>query len=187
MPAQPVGRTFTTYGDGALRELRNQAHVSPAIGSIDDGEVLNAIWDTGATMTSISQRAADLLGLKPTGRVTMCGVNDTKEVDTYKVNLILRNEVLIQDLTVSEVEGLGGDADLLIGMDVISLGNFVVSTWRGKTSFSFECPSSQRIDLLPDNSRRNIDGPHINTMNIGRNDPCPCGSGKKYKRCCGKS
>jgi len=20
--------------------------------------------------------------------------------------------------------------------------------------------------------------------NIGRNDPCPCGSGKKYKRCC---
>ena len=22
---------------------------------------------------------------------------------------------------------------------------------------------------------------------IGRNDPCPCGSGKKYKKCCGKS
>jgi preprotein translocase subunit SecA len=21
---------------------------------------------------------------------------------------------------------------------------------------------------------------------IGRNDPCPCGSGRKYKRCCGK-
>ena len=22
---------------------------------------------------------------------------------------------------------------------------------------------------------------------IGRNDPCPCGSGKKYKQCCGKA
>ena len=22
---------------------------------------------------------------------------------------------------------------------------------------------------------------------VGRNDPCPCGSGKKYKHCCGKS
>jgi hypothetical protein len=22
-------------------------------------------------------------------------------------------------------------------------------------------------------------------VNVGRNDPCPCGSGKKYKRCCG--
>jgi preprotein translocase subunit SecA len=23
------------------------------------------------------------------------------------------------------------------------------------------------------------------TKKIGRNDPCPCGSGKKYKKCCG--
>jgi uncharacterized protein YecA (UPF0149 family) len=23
------------------------------------------------------------------------------------------------------------------------------------------------------------------TPKIGRNDPCPCGSGRKYKRCCG--
>ena len=21
---------------------------------------------------------------------------------------------------------------------------------------------------------------------VGRNDPCPCGSGKKYKKCCGQ-
>lgn len=25
------------------------------------------------------------------------------------------------------------------------------------------------------------------TPKIGRNDPCPCGSGKKYKNCCGKN
>ncbi len=25
----------------------------------------------------------------------------------------------------------------------------------------------------------------VNTNKIGRNDPCPCGSGKKYKKCCG--
>ena len=24
------------------------------------------------------------------------------------------------------------------------------------------------------------------TPKIGRNDPCPCGSKKKYKKCCGK-
>jgi uncharacterized protein YecA (UPF0149 family) len=23
------------------------------------------------------------------------------------------------------------------------------------------------------------------TKTISRNDPCPCGSGKKYKKCCG--
>ena len=26
----------------------------------------------------------------------------------------------------------------------------------------------------------------ISSEKIGRNDPCPCGSGKKYKKCCGK-
>ncbi|MCC9622819.1 YchJ family protein [Thalassospira sp. MA62] len=25
----------------------------------------------------------------------------------------------------------------------------------------------------------------ISPLKIGRNDPCPCGSGKKYKKCCG--
>lgn len=24
-----------------------------------------------------------------------------------------------------------------------------------------------------------------NVEKVGRNDPCPCGSGKKYKKCCG--
>ncbi len=28
--------------------------------------------------------------------------------------------------------------------------------------------------------------PEEKEKKIGRNDPCPCGSGKKYKRCCGK-
>lgn len=26
----------------------------------------------------------------------------------------------------------------------------------------------------------------VNHKKVGRNDPCPCGSGKKYKKCCGK-
>jgi preprotein translocase subunit SecA len=27
----------------------------------------------------------------------------------------------------------------------------------------------------------------LSEKKIARNDPCPCGSGKKYKQCCGKS
>ena len=34
------------------------------------------------------------------------------------------------------------------------------------------------IAAIRDQARRN---------NVGRNDPCPCGSGRKYKRCCGAS
>ena len=28
-------------------------------------------------------------------------------------------------------------------------------------------------------------GPPIRSDKVGRNDPCPCASGKKYKKCCG--
>ncbi|QKY71699.1 nucleic acid-binding protein [Lentibacillus sp. CBA3610] len=31
----------------------------------------------------------------------------------------------------------------------------------------------------------NQDGKTVVNKKIGRNDPCPCGSGKKYKKCCG--
>jgi len=29
-----------------------------------------------------------------------------------------------------------------------------------------------------------IKNTHFSTLNVGRNDPCPCGSGKKFKKCC---
>ena len=31
-----------------------------------------------------------------------------------------------------------------------------------------------------------ITSTRINENKVGRNDPCPCGSGKKYKNCCGR-
>ena len=39
-------------------------------------------------------------------------------------------------------------------------------------------------------AEENADVPRVETVvhegpRIGRNDPCPCGSGKKYKKCCG--
>ena len=36
--------------------------------------------------------------------------------------------------------------------------------------------------LMQDEAARNQPTP---STKIGRNDPCPCGSGKKYKKCCG--
>ena len=30
-------------------------------------------------------------------------------------------------------------------------------------------------------------GTIVKGKKIGRNDPCPCGSGKKYKQCCGRA
>lgn len=42
-----------------------------------------------------------------------------------------------------------------------------------------EAPSVNGVEILDE------DG-NVRVMKVGRNDPCPCGSGKKYKRCCGR-
>ena len=43
--------------------------------------------------------------------------------------------------------------------------------------------------MNPDTEEKNYDSYEQGTYireekKIGRNDPCPCGSGKKYKKCC---
>jgi len=41
------------------------------------------------------------------------------------------------------------------------------------------------MDAVPEGE--NVGNTPVRKKNkVGRNDPCPCGSGKKYKKCCGK-
>jgi predicted Zn-dependent protease len=41
-----------------------------------------------------------------------------------------------------------------------------------------------RTDLPALHPRFIVGHPHLTPKKVGRNDPCPCGSGKKYKKCC---
>ena len=42
-----------------------------------------------------------------------------------------------------------------------------------------------RDDLLAQAERKRTELTDLPSEKIGRNEPCPCGSGKKYKKCCG--
>ena len=44
-------------------------------------------------------------------------------------------------------------------------------------------PTSTNMDSTSGSINKTVRG----VKKIGRNDPCPCGSGKKYKKCCGKN
>jgi hypothetical protein len=47
----------------------------------------------------------------------------------------------------------------------------------------------EEINLANNSNKTNniIEKDNKDSGKIGRNDPCPCGSGKKYKKCCGKN
>ena len=59
---------------------------------------------------------------------------------------------------------------------------------RAEQSMDFN--KSENNSLLKqsdNNAKKNNNSPFIRSgKKVGRNDPCPCGSGKKYKQCCGK-
>ena len=46
--------------------------------------------------------------------------------------------------------------------------------------------NAQPKDVSTNRSQEKVRTPVTSTKNPGRNDPCPCGSKKKYKKCCGK-
>jgi hypothetical protein len=49
-----------------------------------------------------------------------------------------------------------------------------------------EAGQLRELRLARDQARgAGVDAPQRAAISVGRNDPCPCGSGKKYKRCCG--
>jgi len=54
---------------------------------------------------------------------------------------------------------------------------------RSHTEEKMEEVHDQAKSLTQDKQSGNVFG--MKSEKIGRNDPCPCGSGKKYKKCCG--
>ena len=58
---------------------------------------------------------------------------------------------------------------------------------QGKSRVHHELAKFEREDGLWICVGGEVDpkGPPRKAVNVGRNDPCPCGSGKKYKKCCG--
>jgi predicted aspartyl protease len=149
----------------------------------------NCIWDTGATNTVISQKVVTECGLQPIGMTRVKGVNSESTKYTYLVNVILPNGVGLAHLKVIESD-IGG-SDVLIGMDVISKGDFVVTNYKGKTVFSFRTPSIECIDFVAHlNTIKNQPPPPPNPVPfdpnkpISRRGPCPCGSGNQYRKCC---
>ena len=70
------------------------------------------------------------------------------EFKIYMVDVILPNNVVIPDLEVSESEiGLQG-LGMLIGMDIMSKGDFALSNYNEKTKFTFRIPSKQHTDYV---------------------------------------
>ena len=144
---------------GRARALETPIKIS--LPTAEEGAVLKnvqaieykGIWDTGATNSVITKKIIDELNLKPIGLVEVHHAAGKSFANRYLVNIILPNNVVIQSVAVTE--GALIAMDMLIGMDIITLGDFAVTNKDNRTTMSFRIPSCKEIDFVPESDQYN--------------------------------
>ena len=110
-----------------------------------------ALWDTGATGSVISQAVVKACELQSSGTRTMRHAQGSAQgVPAYTINMKLPSDLEVQAMPV--ILGNLPGYDVLIGMDIISLGDFGITHPQSDTKFSFRIPSLADIDFAREDS-----------------------------------
>ena len=96
------------------------------------------------------------------------------------INDSLKEKNPIEEMTKDTVVNLGFDTTMLYK-------NMV----DAKADWLYNLPAWEKIFDEETRKTLYLEAKKMNTIvkpkKVGRNDPCPCGSGKKYKFCCGRN
>ena len=137
MPDNQYHSALEVLFSGIPRDLITRVKIS----SFPNNESLmvNAVWDTGATHSAISPEIAQFLNLKAIDSIVVHGVDNSKDSDVVIASIYLSDNISLigKRFTVNKIPG----ANVLIGMDIIMLGDFAISNGGGKTQLSFVIPS----------------------------------------------
>ena len=95
------------------------------------------------------------------------------------INESLKQENPIEEMEEDTVVSLAFDKEKLYKNMVAAKADWLYGLPQWENIFSEE----ERKELYKE---QKASGTIRKEKKIGRNDPCPCGSGKKYKKCCGK-
>ena len=146
---------------GIVKEIKSSCLVSQAR-SPNDPDLRRsrlpflALWDTGATISMISQKVIAACKMKEEGyvaEVRHVGGMD-KNVPKFYVNISVKDGPEFHSVQV--LRGRLHGFDVLIGMDIISQGDFQVLNGEGKTQFSFSLPADTNKRLAKDTNRNAI-------------------------------
>jgi len=111
-----------------------------------EGEYFDAIWDTGATMSVISAKVVAKFGLQSVDRIEASTGHGEGWTDVFRINMILPNGHLYTNVRAIRMKI--PKADVLIGMDILSKGDFAVTHTEQLTVLSFREPSKGPVDFL---------------------------------------
>ena len=151
--ADRLTKVMTVNYPSRMRQIPTACGVVHSYLSGGTSEVteFKALWDTGADGSVVSNSVVAALGLMPDGKIPVYHADGMSIVNVYTVDLRLPSGVVFRKLKVTS--GDLKDTDVLIGMDVISMGDFAVTARNGCTKFSFQIPSTYDIDFSSEAAR----------------------------------
>ena len=144
-------RVLTVEYPRIVHILRSNVQIT-SVALFDDQQSISdsflAIWDTGATNTVISRTVIEALALIPTGVTMVNTSHGIHQSYVYLIDLKLPSNVRFSVLRVTE--GSIAGADVLLGMDILTQGDFVITNAEERTTFSFRVPPVKHIDFGAD-------------------------------------
>ena len=143
MPDVISKNAFTIEYDEIRLRAISKITISNEGSSVED----DVKWDTGSSTSCTSTKIAEDLGLLPVRKATVFSADSVTETSAYRVNITLPNGYICNDMLVFGVALKNHNVDALIGMDIITQGDFSVSNYNGKTTFTFRTPSQGIIDF----------------------------------------
>jgi len=190
---KPQFNALTIKYNGLTKSIVTEVGLTPAFdpfqyqGKKPPFNIINkhTLWDTGATNSVLTPETVSEMKLTPVGITDVIHYGGTKQINTYLVNFFFPENVMIYGVLVSESENIIGDFGAIIGMDIITKGDFSITNVNNLTWMSYRIPSIQTIDYVVEANR-------IKYAGIDKYGPCPCGKrdekGRpvKFKFCHGK-
>ena len=148
-------RAFTVVYEGLTDEISTPVRLEPVM-TADKSLVgtqveIEALWDTGANITCIKPSLRDKLKLCQSELIepiTMSGIGRGKvRADGTLVSIWLTPDFVLE-LCPVYIADFPGDEEILIGMDIITMGDFAICNTGEQTSISFAVPPfPDRIDF----------------------------------------
>ncbi len=164
-----------------LEQWRNMAYSQEA-----DANKLNALWKKYFELEkAVYEELLEDPDKEATGTVSELASKYNMELLQMVGFLDGINESLV---TPNPIETMKEDTKVSLKFDKELLYKNMVGA---KADWLYNLPQWEKIfdeekrkELYKEQKRS---GTVIKGHKVGRNDPCPCGSGKKYKHCCGRS
>ena len=132
--------TLSLYDkNGVFNHIAFDVHVRAYNAKMVITQNARALLDTGATYTGITSRFAKSMSLESLKTKNLNTANGMKDCPIYSLDIIFPKDKIFENLEVVEITD-DQQYDIVIGMDIIKMGDIAITHVDGKMMFSLRIP-----------------------------------------------